>query len=63
MKNYHFPINNIPITRENYQIFRKKEILEDYDLNSNIKNNTIIDQNINKKKKNLKKFSQYYQVN
>ena len=53
MKNYHFPINNIPITRENYQIFRKKEILEDYDLNSNIKNNTIIDQNINKKKKNF----------
>ena len=55
MKIYHFPINNIPITRENYQIFRKKEILEDYDLNSNIKNNTIIDQNINKKKKNFKK--------
>ena len=60
MKKYNFPINNIPITKENYQIFRKKENFENYDLNSKIKQNL---NNNNKKKKNLKKFSQYYQKN
>ena len=57
MKKYNFPINNIPITKENYQIFRKKENFENYDLNS--KKNLIIEQNKNnnnnKKKKNFKK--------
>ena len=57
MKKYNFPINNIPITKENYQIFRKKENFENNDLNS--KKNSIIKQNINnnnnKKKKNFKK--------
>ena len=57
MKKYNFPINNIPITKENYQIFRKKENFVNYDLNS--KKNSIIEKNINnnnnKKKKNFKK--------
>ena len=64
MKKYNFPINNIPITKENYQIFRKKENFEN---NLNSKKNSIIKQNKNnnnnKKKKILKKFSQYYQKN
>ena len=46
MKKYNFPINNIPITKENYQIFRKKENFENYDLNSKIK------QNLNNNNKN-----------
>ena len=56
MKKYNFPINNIPITKENYQIFRKKENFENNDLNS--KKISKIEQNLNnnnKKKKNFKK--------
>ena len=57
MKKYNFPINNIPIIKENYQIFRKKENFVNYDLNS--KKNLIKEQNKNnnnnKKKKNFKK--------
>ena len=53
MKKYNFPINNIPITKENYQIFRKKENFENYDLNS--KKNSIIEKNINNNNNKKKK--------